>query len=415
MDSNSIAVFVAAPVRSRNGDVDYKFRQESNLLYLAGLLEDRCALLISKTPVTIGGKSVREILFVKERNAMSEQWTGPSIGIARAKEMTGAEEVLPMKNLKAIIDSLLPTQSTLYYSPQSLPFLNDPVTGYSVAADREWKKELGKKYPALKIKSSGGLVAQFRVIKSKEEVALIQRAIDATVAGYIEATKSAKPGMYEYELQAIVEYCFARFGCEYTAFPSIVGSGPNSTILHYEANRRQMKQGDLVVMDIGGEYAGYAADVTRTIPVSGTFTKAQKELYAIVLKAQRAAIEKVKAGASMRDVSDAAQQVISDAGFGDYFTHGLSHQLGIDVHDVGSMISTLKEGMVITIEPGIYIREGSSAKREYWNIGIRIEDDVLVTKDGCVVLSAAAPKTIEEIESLMKQKGLGDQPIGGAK
>jgi Xaa-Pro aminopeptidase len=229
--------------------------------------------------------------------------------------------------------------------------------------------------------------------------------------------------MYEYELQAVIEYCFAKNGAEYPGFPSIVGSGPNSCILHYEANRRQMQTGDVVVMDIGAEYHGYTADVTRTIPVNGKFSPAQREIYEIVLKAQEEAIKEFKPGASSSAPSQRATDVIADglmklgiikekSEVRRYYMHGLSHNIGLDVHDVGRFSAPYAPGMILTVEPGVYIPAESPCDKKYWNIGVRIEDDVLITDSGCRVLSAGAPKTVNEIESLMKQKGIGNVKIG---
>ncbi|MFQ5770634.1 MAG: M24B family metallopeptidase, partial [bacterium] len=218
-----------------------------------------------------------------------------------------------------------------------------------------------------------------------------------------EAMRSVKPGLYEYQLEAISEYVFKRGGSEYPAFPSIVGSGPNSIVLHYSENRRKMENGDLVVIDIGAEYHGYAADVTRTIPVNGKFTGEQKRIYEIILRAQKQAITAIKPGVPFRDIHKVAKKTIEEAGYGKYFSHGTSHYLGLDAHDVGDY-GALQPGMVITVEPGIYIPEGSDLDKAYWNIGIRIEDDVLVTEDGYKILSDKAPKEIDDIEKLMKEE-----------
>ena len=235
--------------------------------------------------------------------------------------------------------------------------------------------------------------------------------------------KSCEPEMYEYELQAVIEYCFAKNGAEYQGFPSIVGSGPNSCILHYEANRRQMKAGDVVVMDIGAEIEGYSADVTRTIPVNGTFSGPQKEIYEIVLLAQAEATKEFKPGASPMVPSQKAYDVIAEGLMKlgiikdkqearTYYMHGLSHHIGLDVHDPGPYGKPYVPGMILTNEPGIYIPAGSPCDKKYWNIGVRIEDDVLITADGNRVLSAGASKAVKEIETLMKKQGLGNAKIG---
>jgi Xaa-Pro aminopeptidase len=229
--------------------------------------------------------------------------------------------------------------------------------------------------------------------------------------------------MYEYELQAVIEYCFAKNGAEYQGFPSIVGSGPNSCILHYEANRRKMQDGDVVVMDIGAEVEGYSADVTRTIPVKGTFSQAQREIYEIVLRANEESIKEFKPGASPTSPSQKAYDIIAEGlmklgitknkdDARTYYMHGLSHHIGLDVHDPGPWGKPYAPGMILTDEPGIYIPEGSPCDKKYWNIGVRIEDDVLITPEGNRVLSAGAPKSVKDIESLAKKKGLGNVKIG---
>jgi len=212
-----------------------------------------------------------------------------------------------------------------------------------------------------------------------------------------------RPSIHEYELQAAVEYEMIRQGASYTAFPSIIGSGENNLIYHYDKNRRKAEPGDLVVMDVGAEYNGYAADITRTIPVTGKFTKAQAEVYRVVLEAQNEGIKMIKPGIKLRDLDKKAKEVISKAGYGKYFKHSVSHQLGVDVHDIWSS-DTLKAGMVITVEPGIYIpADDDSISVEYRGWGIRIEDDVLVTENGYEVLSKGIPKEIGEIEKIMKR------------
>ncbi len=250
-----------------------------------------------------------------------------------------------------------------------------------------------------------------REIKTEEELGFLQRAIDITAAAHREAFRSIQPGLHEYEVEAVIEYVFHREGAEHPAFPSIVGSGENSTILHYNSNRRMMEDGDLVVMDIGAEYRGYSADVTRTAPVNGVFSRQQELIYRIVLAAQEAAIAAAVPGASFQDLNGAASAelveglmqlaIISNPGeITRFFPHGVSHYLGLDVHDAGTY-GPLRPGTVITIEPGLYIPPTPGVDEQWWNIGVRIEDDVLVTESGPVVLSSAAPKSVEAIEALM--------------
>ncbi len=403
MDSNAIALFAAAIPRQRNGDTEFRYRQEDALLYLTGFPEERSILLLSKTPLRIDGAESHEILFVREKNALFEMWTGAVCGVEEARGRYGIAATRPIRSFRKFIDSLLASTGTLYYSTP-LAYVSDPVTGAEYGSDREARRELGRKFPSLRVKNLNNLLARLRGIKSPEELALLEKAIDATVEAQREAMKACAPDKFEYELQAVIEYCFTRAGCEYPGFPSIVGSGPNSTVLHYDANRRRMRAGEVVVMDIGAEYHGYSADVTRTIPVGGSFSPEQREIYAVVLRAQEAAIRLIRPGAKFAEVEQAAVRVINEAGYGAFLPHGVSHGIGLDVHD-GGIGAELKPGMVITMEPGIYIPEGASLDKKYWNIGIRIEDDVLVTGDGSRVLSAGAPRTIEEIEAVMAKSG----------
>ena len=266
------------------------------------------------------------------------------------------------------------------------------------------------------------VLTQLRMVKTEEELAIMQRAIDVTAAAHREAMKSIEPGMHEYEVEALIEYVFKRNGAEYTGFPSIVASGENSTVLHYESNRRRMGDNDVVVMDIGAEYHGYSADITRTVPVDGTFSPEQKAIYELVLEAQAAGIDASRAGNMFNDPDAAAREVIG-AGLVElglienaeesrrFFVHGTSHYLGLYVHDVGDR-GPLRPGTVITVEPGIYISPAEDVDPKWWNIGVRIEDDVLITEDDPVILSAAAPRTTAEIEALMAEKGLGNEPDG---
>ncbi len=263
---------------------------------------------------------------------------------------------------------------------------------------------------------------QLRMLKTDAELALLQRAVDITTAAHREAMKSIEPGMYEYEAEALIEYIFRRNGAESPGFPSIVGSGENAVVLHYNTNRRQMQADDMVVIDIGAEYHGYSADVTRSLPVDGTFSPEQKIIYELVLKAQQAGIAETRAGQSFRAPHSAAARIITEGllelgliqnekEVRTFFMHGTSHYLGLYVHDVGTRES-LVPGTVITVEPGIYISPSPEIDPKWWNIGVRIEDDVLVTGGDPVVMSISAPRTVEDIEALMRQRGLGNEPAG---
>jgi Xaa-Pro aminopeptidase len=259
-------------------------------------------------------------------------------------------------------------------------------------------------------------MAGMREVKSVEELVFMQKAIDATSLGFKEMMRCIKPGMTEFQAQAIVEYFMKKGGCEYQGYPSIGGSGRNSCVLHYTFNRKVMADGELFLSDMGGEYHGYSADITRTIPVSGKFSEEQKQIYNLVLEAQTAGIRACKKGASFHDPHITAKKIIADGlmklgiikteeEVTTYFMHGASHYLGLDVHDAG-LYQPLQEGNVITVEPGIYIPEGAACDRKWWNIGVRIEDDVLITDGKPTVLSEAIPRSVWEIEKLMKEDGI---------
>jgi Xaa-Pro aminopeptidase len=426
MDSESVAIFRASDERNRSSDTDYKYRQNSNFLYLTGCAESNSTLILVPDGVFIDSVArVREILVVRPR---SKSWSGENLGVEGAKEVLGfgadgtLSTALTTDRLKELIQNILTSKKILYYTPSLPDVIFDPVSEKKFVTPLEVKRGIAEKYPNLSVKGSGSLVSDLRIIKSQAEVAVMQHAIDATVDAHIEAMKSCEPGMVEYQLQAVIEYCFTRSGCEYYGFPSIVGSGPNTLSFHYEANQRKMNDGDLVVMDIGAEYHGYSADVTRTIPVNGKYSTEQKDIYQIVLNAQDSAFAEIKPGVAMSGSSKKAMEVIGDglmklgiikekSDARKYCPHGISHFLGLDTHDVGSR-SLLAQGMVFTVEPGIYIPDSSDCEKRFWGIGIRIEDDVLVTEHGCKVLSIDAPRKIAEIEKLMKQRGLGNSEVG---
>jgi Xaa-Pro aminopeptidase len=365
-------------------------------------------------------RTAKEVFFLRPKTRSA---AGESLGIEGAKSQLGFAVALQASELLSFTKRALAGKKILYYFPSMPDIVYDPLMEKRTILSKEVKTELQASFPGLEIKNLYGPMSELRSIKSPAEIVILQKAIDATISAHVEAMKSCEPEMYEYELQAVIEYCFTKNGAEYQGFPSIVGSGPNSCILHYEANRRKMQSGDVVVMDIGAEIQGYSADVTRTIPVNGTFSTAQREIYEIVLKANEESIKEFKPGASPSVPSQKAYDIIAEGlmklgiikdknDARTYYMHGLSHHIGLDVHDTGPYSKPYAPGMILTDEPGIYIAEGSPCDKKYWNIGARIEDDVLITADGNRLLSAGAPKSVQEIESLMKKKGLGNTKIG---
>jgi len=303
LGDSSVMVLFAAPLRRREWDSEYEYHQDSDFLYLTGIDKPNGALLLAPAGVEVAGKVTHEIIFLPERNPLAERWFGQRLDLEAAKNTWGFQEALPSNQMAEYLDKAL-QKARLAYLPNYDPaFFEEPISNQRFWIERESQKALKQKYPQLKIKKAAALVTAMRVIKAPEELAVMQRVIDLTCASLREAMAKARPGMYEYELEAIIEYGFKIRGAEEVSFPSIVGSGPNSTSPHYWENRRQMQDGDVVVMDVGADLQNYAADVTRTIPVNGKFSPAQREIYEIVYRAQEAAMQIVKPGVKFSQVN----------------------------------------------------------------------------------------------------------------
>jgi Xaa-Pro aminopeptidase len=368
---------------------DNDFRQDDYFFYLTGLESPDAWLVI---PVQASG-AAQSHLFLPERDPSTEQWTGKKLGPGeRARELAGVSQVHALADFDAELERIResapgPFSTTLYAGTAN----NERIQAWASSAGGGTLRNLVP------------ILDSLRLVKDEAELTRMRIAIDITSAGQRNAMQAIEPGMYEYEIEALIEYTFRSNGADRVGFPSIVGSGPNSTTLHYDTNRRQTMAGDLVVIDIGAEYGQYAADVTRTVPVDGRYTERQRAIYELVLGAQQAAIDATRPGVTIRELSGLARQYI-ESNSGDlcgtescnrYFIHGLSHWLGMRVHDVGDYAMPLEAGMVFTIEPGIYI-EGEQ-------IGVRIEDDILVTETGSELLSVGAPRAVDEIEALMSR------------
>lgn len=389
---DGIALVRSADEKSIEGDYpqDSDFRQDNDFFYLTGLeTPGSWLVLVGRTK---GDDQV--ILFIPPRDGQRERWTGPKLGPGpEVTTITGIPDVRSNETALSEIRGML--------TPGVASYVRRRGGERDSALFRElqipqWGAEL-------KPKNLQPLLAGLRQVKDGDELARLRRAIDITAEAQLEVMKVARPGMWEYELEAVIEYTFRRRGAERVGFPTIVGTGINSTTLHYDKGRRQSEPGDVVVMDIGAEFGYYTADVTRTIPISGRFTPRQRALYDLVLATQQAAIDSVRPGTTISQLQAIASRYMR-AHSGDlcapgpcnrYFIHGLSHWLGMDVHDDGDYAAQLAPGMVLTVEPGIYI--------PVEKIGIRIEDDVLVTADGHEVLSAGAPRKAEDIERLMQR------------
>ncbi len=372
---DGVIVLFAAPAEDL-----VQYQQEDNFYYLTGFDEPAAILLLDGT-----GDGLEEILFIPQRDLDEERWTGEKLGPGpRAVSETGVTRVEALERFASRFERTLEKGHTVY----TLTDQEDNVSRLREVA------------PDADIENLAPTLALDRQVKTASELVILTKAIDITMKAQAAAAGVIAPDVGEYEVEAMIEYEFRRNGAERPGFPSIVGSGPNATILHYDRNTRKMAAGDLVVADVGAEYGGYTADITRTYPVSGKFSQRQREIYQIVLDAQKAALERVKPGATIggrgsRSIHAAAREHIQSKGYGDYFIHGTSHHIGLEVHDVGPVGRPLEANMVITVEPGIYIPDE--------NIGVRIEDDVLVTKTGYRILSDF-PREIDEIEALMARQ-----------
>ncbi len=413
---DALAVVAAAPVRLRNNDVEYAYRPDSDFFYLTGFAEPDAVLVLVP-----GRKQGQVVMFCRKRDPALERWNGPRLGPEGVCGRLAIDEAWDIEELDSRLPALLSGRKRLYAM---------------FGKDHEFDRRLFSHVRRLREKSRHGVVAPteyfelgqvvhpMRQVKSSAELRLMRQAVRISAEAHLLAMKKTRPGRMEYEIESELLHTFRSHQAE-TAYASIVGSGENSCVLHYTANRRQMQDGDLLLIDAGAESGYYAADITRTFPVNGRFTAAQRAVYQVVLNAQQAAIRQVRPGnawsaphrAAVREITRGlvrlgllkgeVRALIEDEAYKKFFMHGTGHWLGMDVHDVGDYKVDGKwcsfvPGMTLTVEPGIYIPPGNrKVARKWWNIGIRIEDDVLVTADGCEVLSRAVPKQIDEIEALV--------------
>jgi Xaa-Pro aminopeptidase len=381
----------------------YVFMQEENFYYLTGHNEEGAALLlVPESAAEKGWTGPREILYLPPRNLVQEHWNGPRMGPddPGIQEKTGFAHVETFAKLHDTVASLAKNFTEIY---TELPGPHDE--GYPHAAT--WSKWVKDAAPEATVKDVSSVVGTLRAIKTPGELALIQKAIDPSIDAHLEAMKMVRPGLYEYQVAAKMVEIHAYAGCETEAYSPIVGTNMNSTVLHYNKLDRKIEDGDIVLMDVGGQYSGYASDITRTIPANGKFSPRQREIYEIVLGAQNAAMAAVKPGMTLGGKDNSSLQRIAmeyidshgkdkeGHSLGKYYIHGLSHHVGLDVHDASGPARPLEPGMVITIEPGIYIPEE--------NLGVRIEDDVLVTPTGYKLLTARLPRSPDEIEKIMAE------------
>jgi len=417
MSKDSIAIIPSAPALFRNSDVEYPYRQDSNFYYLTGFNEPEAVAVFF--PKSNGGQY---FLFCRERNRQMEVWTGRIIGLEDAKTEYGADDVFPIDELNELMPELMENTRQVYFT---------------LGRQAEFDQKLITWIAQTKQKSRAGITApddilslekpihEMRLFKSRAEIKQMKQAANIAAKAHCEAMQTCQPGVTEYQLQATIEHHFQNNQSP-TAYGSIVGGGANACVLHYTENSNPLQDGDLVLIDAGCEYQLYASDITRTFPVNGKFSEAQKAIYNLVLAAQLAAIDKVKPGNHWNQPHDAAvkvlaqgliklgllsgslKDVLKNEDYKRFYMHRTGHWLGMDVHDVGdykidNKWRVFEPGMVLTVEPGLYIPAASKkVAKKWWDIGIRIEDDVVVTTQGCEVLSRQVPKTVNDIEALMQ-------------
>ncbi len=417
LGKDALAIIANAPKKIRNRDVHFPFRSDSDFYYLTGFnQEDAVAVFVP------GREQGKFILFCQERDEKKKLWDGDDIGLVEAVADYQADDAYPLEDIEEILPDILENHHKLYYNMGSNHFLDYHLV--------EWINNIKEKsrtgnYAPENIISTDSIVHEMRLIKSKEEITKIKKAAKTTADAHIRAMQVCRPDMYEYELEAEILYTVRKSGAQTMAYSSIVAGGNNSCVLHYINNNEKLCDGDLVLIDAGAEFDHYAADITRTFPINGKFTAVQKALYEVVLKAQKAAIAKCKPGNHWNEPHDAVvyeiasgllelgilngtvDDIIANEEYRKFFMHRTGHWLGMDVHDVGEYKiydkwRLLEVGMTLTVEPGIYIAKGVENIDSKWHgIGIRIEDDVLITKQGNEVLTKDVPQEVSAIEKLM--------------
>jgi len=416
MDQKAVAIIPAAREATRSNDTQYRYRQDSDFFYLTGFEEPESIAVIAPN------KDQKYTLFVRPRNPEREIWDGKRFGVDGAKTEFGANDAYPVAEFDEKLHDILDGASVLYYRLGVNSELDERIIR-EIARMRSLNRK--PIHPPRTIIDPATIIHEQRVIKSDEEIEIMQRAADIAAEAHVEAMKSVRSGMKEYEVEAMLEHFFRRNGASGPAYTSIVGAGANATVLHYISNTGELRDGDLLLIDAGAEYKGYASDITRTFPIDGHFTKAQREIYDLVLDAQTACVEMVRPGTTHDELKERSIEILTEGMVrlgllqGDpkelikekkhekFYMHGLGHMLGIDVHDVGLYYfdkesRALEPGVVMTVEPGIYVSlDAKDVPEEYLGIGVRIEDDVLCTNNGPRVLTNKVPKHPAEIEALM--------------
>ncbi len=415
--AGNIAVIASAPVSQRNRDVEYPYRQDSDFYYLTGF-EESGALAV----FVPGRRPAEYILFCREMDETMALWIGRNAGLKGAREEFGADDAFPIDDVDDILPGLMENRDKVFYPMGRDNHLDQQLLDYV----RQLRDQVRSGVSApMEFVSLEHLLHEMRLYKSPAEQNLMRKAAQVSAKAHVRAMQATRPGLYEYQVEAELMHEFTSNGMRFPAYPSIVAGGNNACVLHYTENRDPLQEGSLLLIDAGAEHQNYAADITRTFPISGRFSEAQRALYQLVLDAQLAAIEQVRPGSHWNDPHDAAIRVltrglielgllqgrlaslIKDESYKKFYMHRTGHWLGMDVHDVGDYKvdgkwRLLEPGMVLTVEPGLYVAADCKDVDQKWRgIGIRIEDDVLVTQGGCEVLSANVPKTVSEIEQLM--------------
>jgi Xaa-Pro aminopeptidase len=418
MAPKSVAIIPGAHDTRRSNDTHYRFRQDSDFFYLTGF-EEPDALAV----VRLDGDK-KYTLFVRPRDPEREIWDGRRAGVEGAKSEFGAEDSFPIEEFESKLTDFLDGTEVLYYRLGVDQDLDNTIIK-EIARMRSLNRKPVN--PPQTIIDPATIIHEMRVLKSAEELEIMQEAADIAAEAHCEAMKAVRPGMQEYEVEALIEQVFRRHGAAGPAYTSIIGGGPNATVLHYINNDGQLRDGELLLVDAGAEYKGYASDITRTFPINGRYTKPQREIYDLVLKAQMSCVEMVRPGVTHDQLKQHSIEVLTDGmvelgllegktedlikekKYEKFYMHGLGHMIGIDVHDVGRYYfgqesRALEPGVVMTVEPGIYIApDTKDIPEKYLGIGVRIEDDVLCTSNGPKVLTTKVPKLADEIEELMSR------------
>jgi Xaa-Pro aminopeptidase len=426
----AMAIFWSAPTRVYSTDVDYEYRQDSNLLYLTGVDQEETILVLMP-----GSRTRREVLFVREADPRREHWNGHSLTPVEAAAQSGIETVLTATQFEGFVAQALsgqdPAVGTLSLLLEPQRTLTDPP-----GPVRQFAARMRERFFGFQVKDVGPILSELRQIKTSYEQDVLRKSALISSDAHKAGMRAAAPGKFEYEVEAAIEETYLRNGAMSWGYPSIVGSGPNATILHYQKSSRQMKDGEVLLVDAAANYQGLTVDITRTYPINGRFTPAQRDLYEIVFAAQEAGIQAARIGATAQAIQTACDEVLraglmklglvtEPAGnqFKIWATHGVSHWIGHDVHDVGVRGKPLAAGMAFVIEPGIYVREAAlndlpktaenqafvekvrAAVQKYKDIGVRIEDSFLLTDRGLEMLSKDVPRTLEEVERFLSAKG----------